>query len=176
MSADAASSWTPAGTAAAKLTRSTAGGGPCTPEPICSPANRKPGCRHLFTVDEHVEVEATWTIYQRTVAAYREHDRNRGRTMMQALINMLSTGVPKALQEVITLGRTLNKRATDILAYFDRPGTSHGPTEAINGPTRTPARLRPGLSQSHQLHRPITTGNRRIQTPTTPSTMKSPLR
>jgi transposase len=87
----------------------------------------------LFTVDEHVEVEATWTIYQRTVAAYREPDPATGRTMMQALINMLSNGVPKALQEVITLGRTLNKRAADILAYFDRPGTSNGPTEAING-------------------------------------------
>uniref|UniRef100_UPI002491B39E transposase n=1 Tax=Propioniciclava sinopodophylli TaxID=1837344 RepID=UPI002491B39E len=31
------------------------------------------------------------------------------------------------------LGRTLNKRAADILAYFDRPGTSNGPTEALNG-------------------------------------------
>ena len=35
--------------------------------------------------------------------------------------------------EVITLGRTLRKRAGDVLAYFDRPGTSNGPTEAING-------------------------------------------
>ncbi|MGH3847480.1 MAG: ISL3 family transposase [Pseudonocardiaceae bacterium] len=87
----------------------------------------------LFAAHAHVEVEATWTIYQRTVAAYREHDRAQGRTMMQALINTLSNGVPKALQEVITLGRTLNKRAADILAYFDRPGTSNGPTEAING-------------------------------------------
>jgi transposase len=72
-------------------------------------------------------------IYQRTVAAYREHDRNQGRTMMRALINALSNGVPKAPQELITLGRTLNKRAADILAYFDRPGTSNGPTETING-------------------------------------------
>jgi transposase len=87
----------------------------------------------LFAVHAHVEVEATWSIYQRTVAAYREHDRNRGRAVMQALINALSNAVPKALQEVITLGRTLNKRAADILAYFDRPGTSNGPTEAING-------------------------------------------
>ncbi|OKI49588.1 hypothetical protein A6A27_09065 [Micromonospora sp. CB01531] len=31
------------------------------------------------------------------------------------------------------LGRTLSKRAADVLAYFDRPGTSNGPTEAING-------------------------------------------
>lgn len=28
---------------------------------------------------------------------------------------------------------TLKRRAADVLAYFDRPGTSNGPTEAING-------------------------------------------
>src|SRR5204863_2289401 len=67
------------------------------------------------------------------IAAYREPDRARGKTMMQALINSISSGVPAALREVITLGRTLKKRATDVLAYFDRPGTSNGPTEAING-------------------------------------------
>jgi transposase len=87
----------------------------------------------LFAADAHVEVEATWTIYQRTVAAYREPDRTKGRAMMQAVIDTLSNGVPKALHELITLGRTLKKRAADILAYFDRPGTSNGPTEAING-------------------------------------------
>lgn len=35
--------------------------------------------------------------------------------------------------EVIRLGRTLVKRAGDILAYFDRLGTSNGPTEAMSG-------------------------------------------
>src|SRR3546814_4456508 len=49
------------------------------------------------------------------------------------LIESLSHDGPKALTEVITLGRTLKKRAADVLAYFDRPGTSNGPTEAING-------------------------------------------
>jgi len=34
---------------------------------------------------------------------------------------------------LITLGRTLKRRAADVLAYFTRPGTSNGPTEAING-------------------------------------------
>jgi transposase len=72
-------------------------------------------------------------MYQRTVAAYREPDHRKDRTMMASLITTLSTGVPKPLQELITLGRTLNKRAADVLAYFDRPGTSNGPTEAING-------------------------------------------
>ena len=52
---------------------------------------------------------------------------------MVKLIDSISTGVPRALTEVITLGRTLKKRAADVLAYFDRPGTSNGATEAING-------------------------------------------
>jgi transposase len=87
----------------------------------------------LFATDDHVEVEATWGVYQRMITAYREPDRARGRAIMSTLIDSLSTGVPAVLNEVITLGRTLNKRAADVLAYFDRPGTSNGPTEAING-------------------------------------------
>jgi transposase len=87
----------------------------------------------LFADDAHVEVEATWGIYQRMIEAYREQDRGRGRELMVKLIDSISHGVPKPLTEVITLGRTLKKRAADVLAYFDRPGTSNGPTEAING-------------------------------------------
>ena len=87
----------------------------------------------LFADDAHVEVEATWGIYQRMIAAYREEDRRCGRELMVKLIDSLSTGVPKVLTELVTLGRTLKKRAADVLAYFDRPGTSNGPTEAING-------------------------------------------
>jgi transposase len=87
----------------------------------------------LFNDDQHVEVEATWGIYQRMIAAYREEDRRRGREQMIKPIESVSSGVPKALTEIITLGRTLKKRAADVLAYFDRPGTSNGPTEAING-------------------------------------------
>jgi transposase len=95
--------------------------------------NQKDRISALFAADEHVEVEATWGIYQRMIAAYREPDRLKGRDLMSKLIESVSQGVPAALSEVITLGRTLKKRAADVLAYFDRPGTSNGPTEAING-------------------------------------------
>ena len=87
----------------------------------------------LFASDRHVEVEATWGVYQRMIAAYREPDRARGRELMTKLIDSVSHGVPGTLKEVITLGRTLARRAADILAYFDRPHTSNGPTEAVNG-------------------------------------------
>ncbi len=87
----------------------------------------------LFATDAHVEVEAGWGIYQRMIAAYREPDRIQGKKLMQAVVDSLSNGVQAALTELKTLGRTLKRRAEDVLAYFDRPGTSNGPTEAING-------------------------------------------
>jgi transposase len=79
------------------------------------------------------EVEATWGIYQRMIAAYRHPDPAAGRELVVKLIESLSAGVPRPLVEIAKLGRTLSKRAADVLAYFDRPGTSNGPTEAING-------------------------------------------
>jgi transposase len=87
----------------------------------------------LFATDEHVEVQATWGIYQRLIAAYRNPDRRDGKTALAAMIEAITEGVPTALTELRKLGRTLKKRAGDVLAYFDRPGTSNGPTEAING-------------------------------------------
>lgn len=87
----------------------------------------------LFGVEDHIQVQATWSIYQAMIGAYREPDRTKGRQLMTKLITSLSHGVPAPLTELRTLGRTLTKRAEDVLAYFDRPGTSNGPTEAING-------------------------------------------
>jgi len=87
----------------------------------------------VFDTDAHVEVEATWGVYQRIVAAYRDLNRTAAKTDLAKIINTISKGVPPALTELITLGRTLKRRAADVLAYFDRAGTSNGPTEAING-------------------------------------------
>jgi transposase len=86
-----------------------------------------------FTADEHAAVEATWGAYQRIVSAYRKPDRRAGKTELAAVIKTISHGVPAGLPELSRLGRTLKQRAADVLAYFDRPGTSNGPTEAING-------------------------------------------
>ena len=67
------------------------------------------------------------------IAAYRESDPTTGKTRTESLITKLIHVVPACLTEVATLGRTLKKRAADILAFFDHPHTSNGPTEAING-------------------------------------------
>ena len=83
----------------------------------------------LFTNDAHVEVETIWRVYQQQmISAYRHPDRARGRTRPGHLIDTPSTRVPTELTELITLGRTLKRRAADVLAYSERPGTSNGPT------------------------------------------------
>jgi len=88
----------------------------------------------LFASDCHVALEVTWSVYQNIIDSYRDPHKIRGKALMQAEINTLtSTRVPRGLTELITLGRTLKRRAGDILAYFDHPHTSNGPTEAING-------------------------------------------
>lgn len=102
---------------------------------------------------------------RRSIAAYREPDRNKGKHMMQAVIDSVTTGVPAALVEIRRLGRTLKQRAADVLAFFDRPGTSNGPTESDQRPPRAPPRLHPRLPQPHELCREIAARSRRIQTP-----------
>ena len=97
----------------------------------------------LFTVDEHVEVEATEGIYQRTID--RRLPRTQpvcGRELLQAVIDSVSRGVPAALTEVITLGRTLRKRARRARVF--RPArhlwwTSAAPPSAsATSPTTSP--------------------------------------
>ncbi|MDN6461415.1 MAG: transposase, partial [Corynebacterium flavescens] len=87
----------------------------------------------LFADANLTEVEVTWAIYQDIVAAYRAEDRSEGKRLLQAVIDVLSAGLPAGLIELRRLGRTLKRRAADVLAFFTRPGTSNGPTESING-------------------------------------------
>ncbi len=85
----------------------------------------------LFANEAHLQVEVTWGAYQAMIAAYREQDRERAATLMRKLIDSLATGVPWLLVELRKLGATLARRAPDVLAYFDHPRTSNGPTEAL---------------------------------------------
>ena len=129
----------------------------------------------LFASQKHVTLEVTWSAHQNIIDAYRAPDTAAGKAMMRAEINTLtSTRTPSGLTELITLGRTLKRRAGDILVYF-APHTSSGPTEVINGRLEHLRSSAPGLAKPHPLHHPITPRNRRIQTPTTPPIMKSRL-
>ena len=87
----------------------------------------------VFADQRHVAFETTWSVYQDVIDAYQADQPAEGKKIMTRLIDSLRTGVPTGLDELRTLGRTLNRLRDDILAFFDHPGTSNGPTEAVNG-------------------------------------------
>ena len=99
-----------------------------------------PNCRRgtrgrletVFADENHLSVEVCWGFYQKMIAAYAHPDRRRGKAMMTTTITTLRSGVPEQLEELAQLGRTLWRRRSDVLAYFDHHA-SNGPTEAING-------------------------------------------
>ena len=84
------------------------------------------------TDDEYVALEVTWMFYQDMIQAYGHPKKSEGKKLMERIINTLRMGVPKGLEELAQLGRTLWRRREDVLAYFDI-GASNGPVEAING-------------------------------------------
>lgn len=114
----------------------------------------------VFAADEHADVEATWGIYPRIVQANRNPDRAEARAeaghQLAAVITSPSREVPAPLTELITLGRTSTRRAEEVLASFDRPRTSNGPAEAING---RPEHLRGTAlgfrNLAHDIHRSL---------------------
>ena len=69
-----------------------------------------------------------------TMGQRRAGKAEKGRILDELCVTAcLSHDVPADLTEIRLLGRTLKQRANDVLAYFQRPGTSNGPTEALNG-------------------------------------------
>ncbi|WP_205832134.1 ISL3 family transposase [Bifidobacterium moraviense] len=76
--------------------------------------------------------------YQKIIACYAQEDRRKGRGMMAELIESLAVrGAAPGCPELATLGRTLKRRMSDVLAFFDHPHGANGPTEAINGRLET---------------------------------------
>jgi transposase len=86
----------------------------------------------VFAAEEHAPVEVTWLIYQQIIDAYAHPDPREGLTLLARVIDTLRAAVPAGLDELATLGRTLQRRRDDVLAYFTHRA-SNGPTEAING-------------------------------------------
>ena len=86
----------------------------------------------VFADEAHAPVEVTWLVYQQIITAYAHPDPREGKTLLVRVIDSLRAGVPAGLDELATLGRTLQRRRDHVLAYFSHRA-SNGPTEAING-------------------------------------------
>jgi len=99
----------------------------------------------VFASEEHVEVEATWGIYQRIVAAYRNPDRAAAKTKLAPIIKTIGAGIPAPLTALITLGRTLHPQRRPRPALLGPPRHVQRPHRDDQRPPRTPPRHRPRL-------------------------------
>lgn len=99
----------------------------------------------LFADDRHAAVQASWGVYQHLIQAYRTEEAGLGKYLTQRLIDSLKQAIPEGLEEIQTLARTPISRSQDVLAYFDRPRTSNGPTSGDQRTPGAPTRHRPGL-------------------------------
>lgn len=124
--------WREDTTAAALVTRSTPADALFTPERGCSPTDRSNGSRRSSLTSPRCGGSNLGHLPAH-VRRLPPPDMALGKAAMQAVIDTLRTGIPDGLEELARLGRTLRQRATDVLACFDRPGTSNDATEAING-------------------------------------------
>ena len=87
----------------------------------------------VFADERHAAFEVTWSLYQDVIDAYQADQPADGKKIMTRLITSIHSSVPTGLEELRSLGQTMKRRRDDILAFFDHPGTSNGPTEAVNG-------------------------------------------
>ena len=108
--------------------------------------------RAVFADERHVEVEATWGIYQRIVAAYRHTDRIAAKTQLRRVIDSISRASRRSWPSwspsaapCIDAPPTCSPTSTD--PAHQRPDRGHQRTPG------TPPRLRARLPQPHQLHR-----------------------
>ena len=100
----------------------------------------------LFAADAHAEVEATWTMYQRTVAAYRQPDRKQGPHDDGGTDHYAQRRCPQAA------AGTHHPRTDTEETRRRRPGLLR-PTRHVQRadrsdqrPPRTPPRIRPRIS------------------------------
>ena len=110
------------------------------------------------------------------IAANLYAGRRRGCALAVEATNLISNGAPRSLTGTITLGRML-KIPDGRCAGPLRPARHRQrPHRGRQRPPRASARIRPRLPQPHRLHHPKPARSRRIQTPPTPSIVKSPFR
>ena len=111
----------------------------------------------LFSSDEHVALEVTWSVYQNIIDAYRSSNARGGKTLMHEEITHLnSTSVPSSLTELTTLGRTLKRRAGASWPTSTTPTPQAAPPKPSTHPSNTYAAPHSDLRNlSHYITRAL---------------------
>ena len=119
----------------------------------------------LFASDCHVALEVTWSVYQNIIDSYRPNASRNQHTDLHAR----TQGSDRA-HHAGQNAQTQSRRHLGLLRSSPHQQRSY---RSHQRPPRTPTRIRTRIPKPQPLHHPSTPRNRRIQTPTTPSIMKS---
>jgi transposase len=79
--------------------------------------------------DPDGEVTIAWTVAQQVMALYQQADPARARQQVSELVAALRSC---PIAELARLGRTLHAWQPELIAHFDHPTVSNGPTENLN--------------------------------------------
>ena len=136
----------------------------------------------LFADERHAAVQAAWGVYQRPVPGLPHRGPGPGKVPDATAHRLSETGrgsltqaIPDGLEEIQTLAKTLISRSQDVLAYFDLPRTSNGPTPGDQRAPGAPTRHRPGIPQPHALHHPQPRPHRMPQRPPDNNHLNQPI-
>ncbi|HEX2297203.1 MAG TPA: transposase [Pseudonocardiaceae bacterium] len=95
----------------------------------------------LIAGDPNGETTLAWTAAQGLMDLYQLPDPAQARTRATELITSLRTC---PIPEIAKLGRTLHTWRGELLAHFDHPEVSNGPTENLNLKVKNTKRITRG--------------------------------
>jgi transposase len=124
----------------------------------------------LIAGDPTGETTLAWTVAQDLMALYQLTDPDQARTRATELItNLRSCPIP----EIAKLGRTFHAWRTELLAHFDHPDVSNGPTENLNLKIKNTKRIARGYRNSKHYRLRLLLNHGRIHEDHTPTRIRT---
>jgi transposase len=124
----------------------------------------------LIAGDPTGETTLAWTVAQDLMALYQMSDPDQGRTRAGELItNLRQCPIP----EIAKLGRTLHAWRTEMLAHFDHPDVSNGPTENLNLKIKNTKRIARGYRNFKHYRLRLLLNHGRIHEDHTPTRIRT---
>jgi transposase len=124
----------------------------------------------LIAGDPIGETTLAWTVAQDLMTLYQITDPDQGRTRASELItNLRDCPIP----EIAKLGRTLHAWRTELLAHFDHPDVSNGPTENLNLKIKNTKRIARGYRNFTHYRLRLLLNHGRIHKDHTPTRIRT---
>jgi transposase len=124
----------------------------------------------LIAGDPTGETTLAWTVAQDLMTVYQLTDPEQARTRASELITSLREC---PIPEIAKLGRTLHAWRTEMLAHFDHPDVSNGPTENLNLKIKNTKRIARGYRNFTHYRLRLLLNHGRIHEDHTPTRIRT---